>query len=134
MAIANNSTTSTSGGIYGWSELWVKLKLRFIYNIIFPSANKIYWILLLLFISVVNVMHAPLHLILPNPVCITLAQIYQEMYKYRRHIRILWNVSLNAFPSILKRNSRDVDSHIRKSMAPSIPSKKKTSNKYLTLM
>lgn len=28
MAIANNSTTSTSGGIYGWSELWVKLKLR----------------------------------------------------------------------------------------------------------
>lgn len=23
MAIANNSTTGTSGGIYGWSELWV---------------------------------------------------------------------------------------------------------------
>lgn len=88
------------------------------------SMKSIYSCFVVVFVTVVSVMHGPLHPISPNPVYNTSVQIYQAMCKYRPHIRISWSASLNAFPSILKRNSHEGDNHIRNWMAPWIRSKR----------
>lgn len=120
MAISNNSTTSGSAGIYGWSELWVwarKKTLKFL-----TKFRCIYG--LILFFSVVNVMLGQLQVISPNPVSIISTQIYRAMFRCPFHIRISWNDSSNAFQSILKRNLHDDEPHNRKPMAQQIVLKK----------